>query len=66
LVFYEDGILAAGPPSRWFSWDYGQTWGDPVAIAPTSDEKPWYIWNPPLVDRHPKTGKIIQLAETGY
>ena len=66
LVFYEDGILAAGPPSRWFSSDYGQTWGDPVAIAPTSDKKPWYIWDPPLVDRHPKTGKIIQLAETGY
>ena len=66
LVFYEDGILATGPPSRWFSSDYGQTWGDPVAIAPTSDEKPWYIWDPPLVDRHPKTGKITQLAETGY
>ena len=66
LVFYEDGILAAGPPSRWFSSDYGQSWGDPVAIAPTADEKSWYIWDPPLVDRHPKTGKITQLAETGY
>ena len=66
LVFYEDGILAAGQPSRWFSSDYGKTWGDPVTIARSSDGKPWYIWDPPLVDRHPRTGKITQLAETGY
>ena len=66
LLFYEDGILAAGPPSRWFSTDYGKTWGHPVPIARSSDDKPWYIWDPPLVDRDPRTGKIIQLAETGY
>ena len=66
LLFYEDGILAAGQPSRWFSTDYGKTWGHPVPIARSSDDKPWYIWDPPLVDRDPRTGKIIQLAETGY
>ncbi|MCP4855535.1 MAG: hypothetical protein GY903_13675 [Fuerstiella sp.] len=66
LVFYETGSAGTGHPSRWFSSDYGQTWGDPVAIASTSDEKPWSIWDSPLVDRHPKTGRITQLAETGY
>ena len=66
LVFYETGSVGTGRPSRWFSSDYGQSWGDPVAIARTSDEKPWSIWDPPLVDRHPETGRITQLAETGY
>ena len=66
LIFYETGSVGTGHPSRWFSSDYGQTWGDPVAIARTSDEKRWSIWDPPLVDRHPRTGKITQLAETGY
>jgi uncharacterized lipoprotein YddW (UPF0748 family) len=66
LIFYVTGSVGAGHPSRWFSANYGQTWGDPVAIAPSSDENPWSIWDPPLVDRHPKTGKITQLAETGY
>ena len=66
LVFYETGSVGTGRPSRWFSSDYGQSWGDPVAIARMSDEKPWSIWDPPLVDRHPGTGRITQLAETGY
>jgi len=52
--------------ARWFSRDYGQTWGDPVPVAPTPDDKPWYIWDPPLVDRDPKTGEITRLVETGY
>ena len=66
LMFYETGSVGAGHPARWFSSDDGQTWGEPVAIASTSDEKPWSIWDRPLVDRHPRTGKITQLAETGY
>jgi hypothetical protein len=66
LIFYETGSVGTGYPSRWFSSDHGQTWGDAVAIAQTPDEKPWAIWDPPLVDRHPRTGKITQLAETGY
>jgi hypothetical protein len=66
LIFYESGSVGAGQPSRWFSPDHGRTWGNPVTLAPTSDKKPWNIWDSPLVDRHPKTGKIIQLAETGY
>ena len=51
---------------RWSSRDYGKTWGAPVPIAPTSDGKPWWIWDPPLVDRDPKTGGVIRLAETGH
>ena len=66
LLFYEDSILAAGPPSRWFSSDYGKTWGEAVPIALTTDKKSWHVWDPPLVDRHPRTGKIIRIAETGY
>jgi len=66
LLFYETGSVGTGRPSRWFSSDYGQSWGDPVAIARTSDEKPWSTWDPPLVDRHPGTGRLTQLAETGY
>ena len=66
LIFYETGNVGTGRPSRWFSADYGQTWGSPVTIAPPTNKKRWSIWDPPLVDRHPKTGKIIRLAETGY
>ena len=66
LMFYETGSVGAGRPARWFGSDYGQTWDDPVEIARTSDRKPWIIWDPPLVNRHPETGKITQLAETGY
>jgi acyl-CoA thioesterase-1 len=66
LVFYETGSVGTGHPARWFSADYGRTWGDPVAIAPMSDENRWRIWDAPLVDHHPKTGKITRLAETGY
>ena len=66
LMFYETSSVGAGHPARWFSLDDGQTWGEPVAIAPTSDETPWSIWDPPLVDRDPRTGRITQLAETGY
>ena len=66
LVFYEDGIIGVGKPSRWFSSDYGKTWGNPVSLGRTSDNTAWHIWDPPLVDRDPKTGKVIRLVETGY
>ena len=39
LVFYEDSILAAGQPSRWFSTDYGQTWGDAVPARAVIGQK---------------------------
>ena len=52
--------------ARWFSRDYGETWKESVPLAPTSDGKPWYTWDPPLVERAAKTGKIARLVETGY
>ena len=51
---------------RWFSSDYGKTWGEAVAKDPASDGKPWYPWCPPLVERDPETGKVTRLAESGY
>jgi hypothetical protein len=51
----------------WFSRDYGKTWGDSVLLtAPSSSPKSWLIWDPPLVDRDPQTGKVTQLAQTSY
>ncbi len=58
-------LLYAGT-RRWFSRDYGKTWGDTVPITPASDGRGWHIWDPPLVERDQKTGKVIRLAETGY
>ena len=61
----EGNVLLYGN-ARWFSRDYGQTWKESVPLAPTSDGKPWYTWDPPLVERDAKTGKITRLVETGY
>jgi hypothetical protein len=66
LIFYESGSVGARQPSRWFSSDYGQTWGDPVPLAPSPDGKRWSIWDPPLIDRDLQTGKLTRIAETGY
>ena len=60
-LFYVTGFFSAG--QRWFSRDYGKTWGDTVSFGPTSDGKSFYIWDPPLVDRDPKTGKATRIAE---
>jgi len=66
VLFYSGTGAQGGLLVRWFSRDYGKTWGDTVPIAPTPEGKEWSIWDPPLIDRDPKTGKIIRLAETGY
>ena len=58
-LFYADRV-------RWFSRDYGVTWGDTVPIATNADGGRWSMWDPPLVDLDPKTGEFIRLAETGY
>ena len=66
-LFYTCLGSRGGDNSRWFSTDFGKTWGDPVALAdPTSNKKPWQIWDPPLVDRDATTGKVIRLAQTSY
>ena len=51
---------------RWFSRDFGKTWGDTVEKASTSDGRDWHLWDTPLVERDHKTGKVTGLAETGY
>ena len=66
VFFYEHRSPSTNKSWRWFSSDYGQTWGNPVPLAKSSDKKNWHIWDPPLVDRHPETGKINQIVETGY
>ena len=35
-------------------------------MAPTAKGKSWYTWDPSLVERDDKTGKIARLVETGY
>jgi hypothetical protein len=52
--------------NRWFSNDYGATWGNPVPVGPTPDGKPWAIWCPSLVEHHEAKGTAPRLAETGY
>ena len=66
LRYLGDGNVLLYGNARWFSRDYGQTWKESVALAPASDGKPWYMWDPPLVERDAKTGKITRLVETGY
>ena len=68
LTYLGAGRVLFYAGARWFSRDYGQTWGDPVPVAPTPDPKPkpWYIWDPPLVERDPAAGKITRIVETGY
>ncbi len=61
------GRLILGTHStRWFSTDYGHTWGDPLPLPPEASDQPWNQWDPCLVDRDPRTGKVVRLAETGW
>ena len=65
MLYAGSGGIGGGP-ARWFTQDFGQTWGNPVPIAPTPEGKPWYTWDPPLVERDATTGKVTRLVETGY
>ena len=58
-------MLYAGG-SRWFSLDYGDTWGSPVPVETPSEMRLWGSWDPAFVDIDPKSGKVIRLIETGY
>ena len=66
LCYLGNGTVLFYAGSRWFSRDYGQTWMESVALDPTPDGRPWAIWDPPLVERDMKTGKLLRLIETGY
>ena len=57
-LLYADGL-------RWFSRDYGKTWGDTVSVQPAPGAKEWNQWDPALVEKDPATGEINRLVETG-
>ncbi len=60
-------VMFGGVEKRWVSTDFGQTW-EGMAIPPGRNGKPWagWQWEPYLVDRDPKTGKVTLIAETAY
>ena len=66
ILYAGSGITGIEGTVRLFTRDFGQTWGDAVPIAPTPEGKPWYTWDPPLVERDAKTSKVTFFAETGY
>ncbi|MDA1215134.1 MAG: sialidase family protein, partial [Planctomycetota bacterium] len=51
--------------TRWVSHDSGETWSELSPIAHV-DGRAWAIWDPPLVDRDTRTGKLLRILETGY
>ena len=59
-------MYSCHPPARWFSEDYGATWGDTVPVEPAPNGRTWMAWDPVLVDRDPQSGRITRLMETGY
>lgn len=63
LAYLGEGkaLLRAGG-NRWFSDDYGQTWGQSVPLPPG----PRGAWDPPMVETDPQSGKVIRLWETVY
>ncbi len=67
LTYLADGKLIIGSESRyWASTDYGKTWADYAPVPRGSDGKLMYQWDPMLVDRDPKTGKVTRLVDTRY
>ena len=59
-----NALLYSGT-DRWFTRDYGQTWGETVPTAPPTGKGYWAPWCPPLVDLDKKTGKVSLIAESG-
>lgn len=66
LTYLGKGKLMLYASSRWFSSDYGETWGEPSKIDTPVGMRIWGSWDPAFVDRDPKTGKDVRLIETGY
>ena len=63
LAYLGEGkaLLRAGG-RRWFSDDYGQTWGQSVPLPPG----PGGAWDPPMVETDLQSGKVTRLWETIY
>ena len=65
LTYLGKGRVALIAGRRWFSSDFGATWGEPLPVAPMPSKRPWNTWDPMLVERD-ATGVVTRLAETGY
>jgi hypothetical protein len=59
-------VFSTESTHRYFSDDFGQTWSDPVPKPPITGGKFWNQWDPWLVDKDAKTGKIVRVWETGW
>ena len=67
LTYLSNGKLLFGSESRyWMSSDYGATWCDYAPVPRATDGKMLYQWDPFLVDKDSKTGKVRRLIETRY
>jgi len=60
-------VMFSGVEKRWVSTDFGRTW-EARPIPAGRNGKPWagWQWEPYLVDRDAKTGKVTRIAETAY
>ncbi len=56
---------ATGENTRWFSSDFGETWGYYPA-AHTSSGFAFYVWDPCYSDKDPKTGEPVRVMIGGY
>jgi len=54
------------PPRRFFSDDFGETWPRSAPKPPSTTGMVMEEWDPPLVDRDPKTGDIRRLISTAH
>jgi hypothetical protein len=69
LTYLGNGVATAGfesQPQKWISRDYGVTWAEWDKSPPASTGTPFYYWDPILVDRDRKTGKVTRLTLAQY
>ena len=67
LTYLGGGQIVCGVEGklRCSSQDYGQSWrSEPIPPNPYGGA--WNQWDPYLVDRDEKTGKLVRVIETGY
>jgi hypothetical protein len=61
LTYLGGGKLLANEGTKhWWSYDYGESWTS-VANPPAANGNQWGEWDPLLVDRDAKTGKVLRL-----
>ncbi len=64
LSYMGDGKIITG--TGYISEDYGETWPIHRPVQSCWPGKGFYGWDPILVDKDPKTGKIIRLIVSDY